>query len=247
MLVASRTLVGSWIAIGFCVGGACASEQNVGSGATGAGGMISAGSSGGTSAGAAGNIGTGGGSSSAGGAGGGGNGNGGAGPGGAGGSSGGSAAGTGGIGGSGGSAAGAGGIGGNGVGGSPDGGSCGDVQTDPRNCGTCGHACKNAAPLFQGTCPNGGCCQTGKCAPSLGECITMGSGFATCAAYCGSLGESCVQRGCIIGQSTWLLWGNDQRCENFQTIGGASSQACDAPLVWDSHQVKVRCCCTDTK
>jgi hypothetical protein len=137
------------------------------------------------------------------------------------------------------------GSGGNGVAGG-DSGMCSNTQTDPQNCGQCGRVCDSAKPIFGG-CPVGGCCQSGKCAPAFGACITQGSGFVSCAAFCVSIGETCAQGGCNNGR-TWLSWGlNSQRCESFQLSNGASSHACDTQLPWDDSTGKVRCCCSDTK
>jgi hypothetical protein len=127
-----------------------------------------------------------------------------------------------------------------------NGGSCTNTSTDPQNCGACGHVCKNANPLF-GSCPTGGCCANGSCGPSPGACITRQSGFTTCTDYCASIGETCVQQGCVLGSVTWEGWVNADRCETiFNPTQARGTVACDTPIGFDGTAVDVRCCCTDT-
>jgi hypothetical protein len=158
-----------------------------------------------------------------------------------------SGAGTGGKGGATGGGGGTGTAGTTGSGGST--GSCTNTATDPNNCGTCGHVCKNADPIYNGGCPTGGCCAAGACGPALGACITQHDGFATCAAYCASIGETCVQRGCVPGSLTAAAWAESDRCQiAFNNVDAFSTGACDAPLgLQDGTSAAFgRCCCTDT-
>ena len=74
----------------------------------------------------------------------------------------------------------------------PDGGV--DIQTDPFNCGSCGHVCTTA----HGTpaCANGQCA-TGSCDANWGDCNSLpGDGcetdLRTTTAHCGSCGIACV-------------------------------------------------------
>jgi hypothetical protein len=118
------------------------------------------------------------------------------------------------------------------------------------NCGACGHVCKNADPVWAGNCPTGGCCAAGKCGPFLGACITEHDGFTTCADYCASIGETCVQHGCYPGSVTFDGWGMANRCEMYSSaIDSFSTGACDAPIGLKDNTVVAyaRCCCTDTR
>jgi hypothetical protein len=125
---------------------------------------------------------------------------------------------------------------------------CGDTQTDPKNCGQCGRVCKNANPVFEEDCPHGGCCQAGKCAPSLGSCLVQTDGFATCADYCRGIGETCVEKGCGNAAATFVAWGtiSSAGCDAYRNIGYHSLKPCDMPIQWDPITAFVRCCCTDT-
>jgi len=134
---------------------------------------------------------------------------------------------------------------------SVDGAMCTNTQTDPRNCGQCGKVCRNADPIFDGACPPGGCCQAGKCAPYLGACFRQpdAGGFANCAEYCTSIGESCVEKGCAGGGVTWAGWGVSNRvgCDVYASIDSVSVLSCDMPIAWRATANVVRCCCTDTR
>ena len=50
-------------------------------------------------------------------------------------------------------------------------GACKDFQVDGENCGACGKVCMAG-------------CEDAMCSPRLGECISMVSGFPSCADYC---------------------------------------------------------------
>jgi hypothetical protein len=127
-----------------------------------------------------------------------------------------------------------GGVGGAGTGGSA--GTCNDTSSDPKNCGQCGHAC-------QGDCKNG------QCAPYPAGCFDGDDGFASCAAYCTSVGESCVAKGCGSG-TTLYAWDSDGGGECEAGTGTAEethSAACDAPIEFGPGYWILRCCCTDTQ
>jgi hypothetical protein len=159
-----------------------------------------------------------------------------------------------GSGGGGASGSGGGGISGSGGGGgmvsdaAADSATCGDTQTDPKNCGQCGRVCKNTNPIFEDECPSGGCCQAGKCMPYFGACIMETDAFSTCGAYCNSIGESCVQKGCVGGNVTSVAWGlgSAAGCAAYRNIHSKDVMPCDAPVDWGIPVNVVRCCCTDT-
>lgn len=158
--------------------------------------------------------------------------------------------GTGGTAGSGGTSAGGtggattGGSGGSGTGGS---GSCtANTSTDPQNCGSCSHVCKNADPVFDPYCPPNGCCVAGHCGPSYSPCLTQGQ-VTSCAAYCVSIGEACVPSGCALDGLTWAGWGSTNACNIFYNPPIPISRgACADTITFDASTVAVRCCCTDT-
>jgi hypothetical protein len=121
------------------------------------------------------------------------------------------------------------------------------TSTDPQNCGACGHVCKNATPEFNSYCPPNGCCVSGQCGPSFSQCLSQ-TDVTNCAAYCASIGETCVEKGCALDGTTWLAWGTQNACNNFHnppsTLSGA---ACTANITFTSGaNVYARCCCTDT-
>ena len=140
-----------------------------------------------------------------------------------------------------------GGSGGTSTGGS--GGSCvANTSTDPMNCGACGHVCKNADPVFGGSCPTAGCCVNGACGPAPGSCITQQNGFASCAEYCASIGETFVQRGCYPGNVTFEYWSTADRCQSFYpSVDGFNIGTCDVTISWQPGVQFLRCCCTDTR
>jgi hypothetical protein len=125
--------------------------------------------------------------------------------------------------------------GGDGAGGSAE--CTADTQTDPENCGACGKVCRYE---LWDRC-NDACCQNGACVDSFGECIREQDGFATCAEYCGSIGEECVQQGC--GTNTYRAWSGSDTCGNFSASVGDYNDPCDAPI--DFGPDTIRCCCTD--
>jgi hypothetical protein len=148
------------------------------------------------------------------------------------------------------SAAGTGGAATGGSGGAGTGGGAGscaaNTSTDPKNCGACGHVCKNADPGFNGSCPPTGCCAGGSCGPAFSSCFTQ-TDVTTCAAYCVSLGETCVEDGCPLGGLTWAGWGSKNACMLFANPPEAMSRgACNQAITFDLTTVQVRCCCTDT-
>jgi hypothetical protein len=115
------------------------------------------------------------------------------------------------------------------------------------NCGACGHVCKSTDPAFGG-CPTGGCCAAGKCAAYPGACIMQTAGFTTCNEYCASIGETCVQKGCVRGDVTLQSWSTADLCDSFfNPASGFSEGSCDATIVWDTGTFRyIRCCCSDT-
>jgi hypothetical protein len=124
---------------------------------------------------------------------------------------------------------------------------CTNTASDPKNCGSCGHVCKNADPVFNSRCPPNGCCVGGQCGPTFSACF--GQGQATnCADYCTSIGETCVQDGCALGGLTWFAAGTLNACNVFHTPPEAQGAgACTTPIPFDNGTiVQVRCCCTDT-
>jgi len=156
-----------------------------------------------------------------------------------------SSAGTGGT-----SATGTGGVAAGGSGGAGTGGGAGscaaNTSTDPQNCGACGHVCKNADPGFNGFCPPSGCCVGGSCGPVFSPCLTQAD-VTTCAAYCASLGETCVEDGCPFDGLTWAGWGSKNACTLFAGPPEAiSRRACSEAIAFDLTAAQVRCCCTDT-
>jgi hypothetical protein len=124
------------------------------------------------------------------------------------------------------------------------GGSCTNTSTDPMNCG---HVCKNADPVFGGECPTSGCCVNGVCGPSPGTCITNQSGFTTCADYCASIGETCIQQGCPLSKVTWEGYVDVRTCQTiFNPEQARNTGPCDTPIGFNGTATAVRCCCTDT-
>jgi hypothetical protein len=127
-----------------------------------------------------------------------------------------------------------------------DGAMCGDTSSDPNNCGACGHACKNADPVFSPYCPPNGCCAAGHCGPTFSPCLTQGQ-VTSCTDYCSSLGETCVQDGCALDGLTWAGWGSSNACSIFYNPPDPISRGtCSQAIVFDASTVAVRCCCTDT-
>jgi hypothetical protein len=76
---------------------------------------------------------------------------------------------------------------------------CADTQTDPLDCGTCGHACNNSQACIAGACA---------CRPGLTQCAGGGNGgcrdllndafnCGACGTFCNlALGQRCVQGAC---------------------------------------------------
>lgn len=104
---------------------------------------------------------------------------------------------------------------------------CVGTQTDPNNCGTCGHKCR-------------GTCTGGKCDPALIPCFPKASGLTTCAQACGN--ETCVANGCTALNVTLLTYSTDV-CTNGSV---APNVGCSDPIPWTS-QDGAQCCCTDAR
>jgi hypothetical protein len=99
-----------------------------------------------------------------------------------------------------------------------------------------------------GGCPTGGCCSGGTCGPALSRCLTQQEGFTSCAAFCASIGETCVQGGCYPGNVTFNAWPEAERCASFYNPASAFNQnVCDTTISWNTGNISnIRCCCTDT-
>jgi len=109
-------------------------------------------------------------------------------------------------------------------------GTCKDFQVDAKNCGACGKACE-------------GGCDNAECAPLLGECIGMASGFASCAEYCQGEGEQCVESGC--DDRTYSGYSSHAFC--MDDVGVVPySNPCSHMNTWGANQGVIRCCCTDS-
>jgi hypothetical protein len=129
----------------------------------------------------------------------------------------------------------AGGTGGNaGSGGSSGtGGACAGSQTDPKNCGRCGHTCR-------------GTCTSGKCDPAFGGCFDRNQ-FDTCDAFCSSIGLHCAAGACIT--MTWMSWPQSQRtlCDGADSNSNQGQGSCTDPLPPrnSTDQALFNCCCGD--
>jgi len=127
--------------------------------------------------------------------------------------------------------------GGAGSGGS-GGSTCSDTTSDPNNCGACGHVCESSV------------CMNGQCTPYPGACFVEADGFTTCAAYCQSVGETCVFSGCGGGSVTVYSWPSEDAslCPGNPGTANSRRQApCDLALEFDPGAAFYRCCCTDTQ
>ena len=112
-------------------------------------------------------------------------------------------------------------------------GVCTDLASNDNHCGTCGHACDAG-------------CSASLCKPKFGGCIDKNSGFATCDAYCGSVGESCVENGCGMYSMTIRAYSGPTECaENF--VVNEFHEPCDKVRSWAAGEAAVKCCCTDTQ
>jgi hypothetical protein len=114
------------------------------------------------------------------------------------------------------------------------GGTCVDLMSNDSHCGACGAACLMNASV--------GGCANGQCANSWGECFTQGDGFASCDAYCSSIGQSCVANGCV-SRTQWL-YGSLDGCETELDAPNNGNPLCGDILLWVSTSDAARCCCT---
>ena len=101
-----------------------------------------------------------------------------------------------------------------------------DTENDPRNCGTCGRVCKNQSLV---NCPDGICCENGRCTGAFGGCILQTDGFKTCADYCPTIGETCAQGGCLGGHVTWMGW-QPQDLSYCENLNGAVALEPQRPM-----------------
>jgi hypothetical protein len=162
-----------------------------------------------------------------------------------------------GAGGSAGASGGSGGTGGS-AGASGAGGSAGmcsaDTQVDPMNCGRCGHVCRiteyNLSHTAPFDCPPPGmvnmCCAAGECVPFFAGCIQEADGFANCDAYCQSIGQTCVERGCFDNERTWSGFTDLDACQADLVEDSGSPGPCTEAIDFANPSSEaVRCCCTD--
>lgn len=113
-------------------------------------------------------------------------------------------------------------------------GVCTDLMSEPQHCGACARVCDGEDPA----------CEGGECGPALSECFAMAEGFDTCAAYCPSVGETCVAEGCE--GHTWIGYDNEAECVGF-IDGYTSPDLCGTSIDWANFSMVARCCCTDTE
>jgi hypothetical protein len=126
-------------------------------------------------------------------------------------------------------------------------GVCVDLQADDANCGACGFSCLDGY-YYQGD----PFCKFGECMPTMQGCLREDSGFATCAEFCGSLGEEC--RGPDDASecgSTIELNATTFPDECWTGVGTHIDADCDAPIPYNyvlgPHTFDVaHCCCTHT-
>jgi len=91
----------------------------------------------------------------------------------------------------------------------PDGAvGCGNTQTNPQNCGSCGHVC-----------PSGATCSAGACACAKGEvCANACIDTQTDAKNCGTCGNACTGGSsawsCVAGKCTVGCGGSQTACNN---------------------------------
>ncbi len=112
-------------------------------------------------------------------------------------------------------------------------GVCTDIMTSAEHCGTCARPCA-------------GGCEGGMCAPKWGECLIMSSGFDTCAMYCASVREACVENGCGPNDGTIRAFSQQINCKD-EVLGTSIPEPCDTVQTWGIGGQVVQCCCTDTK
>ncbi len=112
-------------------------------------------------------------------------------------------------------------------------GVCTDLMSEAMHCGTC-----------NGVCASG--CSAGQCTPTWGECISMKSGFETCDAYCGSVGEACVENACGGSSATAYAFSLQMSCEDLISFGSLK-EPCNTVQSWGQGRPIIRCCCTDTQ
>jgi hypothetical protein len=103
-------------------------------------------------------------------------------------------------------------------------GHCVDLQSDPDNCGTCGHSCAGA-------------CTTGICAAAFSRCASAAE--ASCDAVCTATGGTCVAKGC--GGATLRYYSDPVGCNQEDPLTD-TTQSCSAALSTDLG-FAVRCCC----
>jgi hypothetical protein len=84
-------------------------------------------------------------------------------------------------------------------------------------------------------------CTADGCPSNYAGCVQFDELIAgtTCDEICGSIGETCIARGCGDG-TTWQSWALSQNCSSFPDQVGTSE--CDAQLQTSASK---NCCCSD--
>jgi hypothetical protein len=117
---------------------------------------------------------------------------------------------------------------------------CGDTDSDPWNCGECGHECPSKLD---------GSCELGSCQPGRIDCMDMDAMDTyrlgtTCADVCASIGGVCSMACGSSGISAYVVFEDEAHCqEHDRPVGG--ERDCDTPIQWWGEQHFFRCCCDE--